>query len=1065
MLPKRDTAVADSNRVDSTDAFISYRRTDLPSIEPLLEELRRQGATIWLDTADIEAGTKWWKEIETSIRSSSSVVCMLSTEFLDSDVCQRELTYAHESGKRIIPVVISEVSPDDARMPDYVSEINWIVEELGESPAERASRIIAVARTNPEWTREHSRLLNASYDWDANGKTRSRLLKSKDIAAAESTLAAPRSIGEVQPTELQRAYVAASRRSRTRLLTGGLAAAGLVTVVSLGLAAFALQQRSDAVEQRVVAEEQRGLAVVAQEQAEQETATATARLLSSSSQDPDTHYPVALSLAMRALQLDPESQQAEDSLRLLTLDYRSRLQYRTQDVKSGFSNGPALTPAGLVIVESADGLSLVNSDGEAEWTGPPAVAVSSDGRAAAVRLSEGRGAIVDLALQTIKVEFDLPSPIERAFLDGDGKSLVVCAQPDGGPERGSCELWTISISEPIELTTLRNAAAPVVFRDRAQGGFVTQFPPEAGTNGITVWHADGSVDEEFAADDSSLHEYTSAGFPILIDESGPVIYFSLPQSSDSCFGANPDVPSLECDVLAADLGSGEITNVINDSGENVRASAGSMMLNPVNGDLLYVDATGLTDGRLSSSNTEERVLASTIEISTSTVVSPGVAISPDGKYAAVAEVGGVVTVVDIPAGIVVESLAGHLNEVYAIEWSKDGRHLATRSDGQVDLWVLPTGRAEASLGYGYVVGGQASGGYAFISSLSADECELRVVNLNEPAVTAFCSDLGSALPGQRQLAAFDGGYGDPRTAIVDLDSGQTSVLPAYLNGTNLRAVSSDGRWAIASGETIEDPTVVLDVSEPILANAIRLYEPERRVLSFVDDGESAIGVLVMDAAGLEMLSTRDWSVAWSLDLPLEDEQVRRGIGIHNERKAIIPFGDRTSVIDLVTGNTEAEIPNSGGDSVSGVLSPDSSMIATRSGSATSVWRISDGKLVSTFPAYAVKGFTPDNKFLVSDDGPGSGFNTTLWSLEGYSPIRLQWPRTRQVYDNLYGPESAYVDPSTGSILVWDGDFSLRLIDGSPNYVELACAIGSRDLSASEWEAFGTTPPVAGLCDD
>src|SRR5215208_2310668 len=86
--------------------FISYSRVDSEFVVRLARDLKSAGYDIWLDQLDIAKGARWDDAIEAAVESSSTFMIVLAPESIESQNVKDELSYAIDSGKHILPVVI-----------------------------------------------------------------------------------------------------------------------------------------------------------------------------------------------------------------------------------------------------------------------------------------------------------------------------------------------------------------------------------------------------------------------------------------------------------------------------------------------------------------------------------------------------------------------------------------------------------------------------------------------------------------------------------------------------------------------------------------------------------------------------------------------------------------------------------------------------------------------------------------------------------------------------------------------------------------------------------------------
>jgi TPR repeat protein len=119
--------------------FFSYSRTDSAFVLKLAKDLRKAGANIWLDQLDIKAGSHWDSSIETALNTSTSVIIVLSPASVASNNVMDEVSFALETNKTVIPILISEcVVPFRLRrvqrvnfIGDYQEALNQLMEVLG----------------------------------------------------------------------------------------------------------------------------------------------------------------------------------------------------------------------------------------------------------------------------------------------------------------------------------------------------------------------------------------------------------------------------------------------------------------------------------------------------------------------------------------------------------------------------------------------------------------------------------------------------------------------------------------------------------------------------------------------------------------------------------------------------------------------------------------------------------------------------------------------------------------------------------------------------------------------
>lgn len=88
--------------------FMSYSSINRQTVKLLVDDLESVGHEVWFDQ-DVSGGQVWWDRIMDGIRRCDLFVVALSPEWLSSDACSREFSYASALNKRRLPVHIRAV--------------------------------------------------------------------------------------------------------------------------------------------------------------------------------------------------------------------------------------------------------------------------------------------------------------------------------------------------------------------------------------------------------------------------------------------------------------------------------------------------------------------------------------------------------------------------------------------------------------------------------------------------------------------------------------------------------------------------------------------------------------------------------------------------------------------------------------------------------------------------------------------------------------------------------------------------------------------------------------------
>ena len=98
-----------------SDVFISYSRKDADVASRLLERLKNDHASVFMDQTSLVAGEDFSKITQQQLKDAKIVLVILSENSVRSGWVQEELRYALNAGesKRIIPILLDESAKDN----------------------------------------------------------------------------------------------------------------------------------------------------------------------------------------------------------------------------------------------------------------------------------------------------------------------------------------------------------------------------------------------------------------------------------------------------------------------------------------------------------------------------------------------------------------------------------------------------------------------------------------------------------------------------------------------------------------------------------------------------------------------------------------------------------------------------------------------------------------------------------------------------------------------------------------------------------------------------------------
>ena len=354
-----------------TSLFISYSRRDIEFARKLTDSFKGQKLDFWIDWQGIPPTVDWWREIEKGIEEADVFVVLISPESIKSKVCSREITHAIKNGKRLIPIIISDLKSDE--VPSSISHLNWIYLRPTDDYDAGISKLLNAIQTDFDWVQAHRQLQVKALEWDRNKRERSFLLRGKELEEAEGQLVENTS-KEPHPTDLQREYLFASRQStsqQTRLIAG-IALAGMIALTILAI--FGFKQAGIATANARRAEEQAGTAQAASTLASHNEAIAeeNAQVAETNAQNARASELAAKSAAIRernfpvSLLLGIESYRLRDipSTRGALLDNaHAGPQLRGYLLRhSDIVNSVIFSPDGKILASAGEDLSIVLLD-------------------------------------------------------------------------------------------------------------------------------------------------------------------------------------------------------------------------------------------------------------------------------------------------------------------------------------------------------------------------------------------------------------------------------------------------------------------------------------------------------------------------------------------------------------------------------------------------------------------------------------------------------------------------------------------------------------------------------
>lgn len=191
--------------VETYDAFVSHATKDAPFLDSVADTLiNRHRLNIWYDREELRVGDVLWDTIRKAIDHANYFVFVISPASIESWWCNRELEYARQLGKPLIPVEYQPIDEkqlaSDATVNRWknLAYLNWVsirdilYIKLHEDMALDAPIAALVTRLqeDAEQKKVQAWLSRRAEDWDRNGRLPSLLLDAAEIRRARTWLKA-----------------------------------------------------------------------------------------------------------------------------------------------------------------------------------------------------------------------------------------------------------------------------------------------------------------------------------------------------------------------------------------------------------------------------------------------------------------------------------------------------------------------------------------------------------------------------------------------------------------------------------------------------------------------------------------------------------------------------------------------------------------------------------------------------------------------------------------------------------------------------------------------------------
>jgi len=1087
-----------------SDVFISYSRRDIAFARLIREALQESEIDTWIDWERIPVGERWWQEITQAIENANVFMFIISKHSIGSKVCRDEIDLALKNHKRIIPILVDELSAEDiqAFVPE-LPQYNWIIfqrdqifslEEIptaeGDQPEdsqvalpkrpqfeEALVRLNTAIHTDWEWVKFHTRLQVDALRWENNQADPSYLIGGSVLEEAEQRLFQA-SGKQPQPTELQVKFVTASRQQETLLQNEKLnlekrarqrqrlalwaVALGLIVASVLGAVAWG-QRNQYLAETHVRATAESNAVSEAQSRA---TAQANAIIEAQARATAQVNAEIASTEAV---------EQRNEAVRQAEIAYGRQLSAQasnlaTRQLDQGLllaieanrrldSSEPRRSL--LEALQSQPGIKCYLKFGG--W-GLGGLAYSPDGRWVAVGALDHKVWLVDA--QTCEIArpplTGLESEVLSLAFSPDGRFLA------GGDDFGLALVWDLSqehISEPAggfpagrELSNLQT-----VLTSDLKWLMTGYFPSE-----VFLWNAPpaqtfmgserGVISLAFTPDS----QYLATGLG-----SGHITLWELASGEQVNWYYNPTFdptntkPGLALDLAISSDGQFISVSTINGMLRGWELESGKLLTSPQSGIILEPIRMALSpDGNtLAYSLSENSVLLfdidseqlGTYELPESSQIL-SLAYSPDGATLALGMADNTIVLWDVESHKPVGSpFYGHAAEVIQLTLSPDGLSLASLDwEHNLILWDLqPEQRLLTVIDESAATVPQAalSADGRYLVTLKGFDEPFTYPTVTYPVIWDLHANplVSQPLPNalQESYVSIDhvSFVGDSHVLLVN----------GYKEGTSQYDTSNYVAriWDLDAGQ------LLLEIP------GIRPQIPGTRPLLEIDAGGSILAASTSLATiGLWRISDGvllreiDNPINWGIYLALSPDGSLLAIGLDDGSVSLWNTGDGQQVGQDLIGHH--------GQINALAFSPDGSLLASASSDKTIlVWDVAQ----PAHPLATLSGhtswiltvtFAPDGRSLSSSCLDGT---IRLWDLHSYQEIGVYaTPQRDRMFDLVFRHDSAVlISSGSNKVLAWDF--------GLDRWQKAACEITQSNFSLYEWRSYFGDDVYRKTCPD
>ena len=194
-----------------TDVFISYASENSELRDRIKNALSHHIITTWVHNKDIRSGQDFAVAINEGIEQADSLIFFISNESLQSEYCIKELNYALELNKRIIPILIEkEINYEQPAALASLQYIDFTAHEQIEHFSSKINELVGRLNEDRRYYQQHKIFLAQALKWQKQEQNPSILLRGYNLQNAQAWIKIGKKRASQKPIALQEEFIEAS---------------------------------------------------------------------------------------------------------------------------------------------------------------------------------------------------------------------------------------------------------------------------------------------------------------------------------------------------------------------------------------------------------------------------------------------------------------------------------------------------------------------------------------------------------------------------------------------------------------------------------------------------------------------------------------------------------------------------------------------------------------------------------------------------------------------------------------------------------------------------------------